>query len=67
MRSSDVCKAVLHETFQMLPVAGNTDMAINDRRRCGQVYPGGLDRRLWDVMQSPSTRTGMLSNNYSKQ
>ena len=48
----------------MLPVAGNTDMALDDRRRSGQIYPGGLDRRLWEVMQSPSTRDGMLSNMY---
>ena len=62
MRSSDIVNLVLHETFQMLPLEDNTAISHNSRRRTGQLYPGNVNRHLWTVMQSPSTRDGMMRN-----
>ena len=61
MRSGELCKSLLHESFQMLPLASR-DLE-NDRRRCGQAYPGAVAPAFWSVMQSPSTKDGLLNNN----
>lgn len=63
MRSSELCKSLLHETFQILPLVQNEDVE-NDRRRSGQTYPGALSPDWWTVMQSPSTKDGLLYNIY---
>ena len=62
MRSGELCKALVHETYQMLPLASDVDLD-NDRRRSGQTYPGAVAPAFWTVMQSPSTKDGSLYNN----
>ena len=59
-RSSDVVKTTFHECMSMLPIEGGSEVIENDRRRHGQTYPGAVSRQLWTVMQSSSTRDGML-------
>lgn len=46
----------------MIVPLDQTNAAIeNDRRRTSQAYPGGIDRVFWRLMQSPSTRDGLLN------
>ena len=61
MRSSELCKSVLHETFQILPLRDDKSLD-DDRRRSGQTYPGALSSDWWTIMQSPSTKDGSLCN-----
>ena len=59
-KSSDVIKTTAHETFAMLPLEDASNANENDKRRTSQVYPGAVSRKLWVLMQSPSTENGML-------
>ena len=63
MRSGDVMKLIFHESGPMFPLEIRSNLVKNDLNRCGQVYPGSLDRNIWILMQSPSTRKCMLCNN----
>ena len=59
-KSSDIVKTTFHEGMMTLPLV--SDEAIeNDRRRTSQAYPGSIVRAFWELMQSPSTRNGLLS------
>ena len=58
MKSGGVVKTVAHEAYQILPLEDTTGASENDRRRCGQAYPGSIARSFWAVMQSTSTRDG---------
>ena len=60
MKSSDVVKAVVHESFNMLPLEAGTDACENDRNRTSQLYPGAVSRDLWKIMQSSTTKDGKL-------
>lgn len=62
MKSGGVVRAVTHEAYQILPLEVSTDANVNDRRRSGQCYPGSVSRKFWELMQSSSTRDGMLIN-----
>ena len=44
----------------MLPLEDASNANENDKRRTSQVYPGAVSRKLWVLMQSPSTENGML-------
>ena len=50
----------------MLPLGGvphiTDDILENDRRRTSQAYPGGINRKFWELMQSPNTKNGLLSH-----
>ena len=59
-RSSDVVKTSFHEAMSTLPIEGRSELIENDRNRHGQTYPGSICRSFWKVMQSSSTRDGML-------
>ena len=59
-RSSDVVKTTFHEIMAILPIEGDSEVIENDRRRHGQTYPGSISRQFWVLMQSSSTRDGML-------
>ena len=45
----------------MLPLEDASDANENDRLRTSQLYPGAVSRKLWTLMQSPSTKDGMLN------
>ena len=60
-KSSDIIKTATHETFMMLPLEDASDANENDRLRTSQLYPGAVSRKLWTLMQSPSTKDGMLN------
>ena len=63
-RSSDMIKTSFHEVMSILPLEGDSEVIDNDRTRHGQTYPGSIIRSFWAVMQSSSTRNGMLYNNH---
>ena len=59
-KSSDIVKTSWHETMMILPL-DQTNIAVeNERRRTSQAFPGSIDREFWRVMQSTSTRDGLL-------
>ena len=60
MKSGGVVRTVTHEAYQMLPLEVASEENENDRRRTGQTYPGSISRSLWEVMQSNTTKDGML-------
>ena len=65
-RSSDVVKTSFHENLSILPLENGSEILENDRRRCGQTYPGSVSRHFWTVLQSSSTCDGMLLQHYIK-
>ena len=62
MKSGGVVRAVTHETYMILPLEVTSIENENDRRRTGQTYPGSVSRRVWELMQSTSTRDGNYTN-----
>ena len=45
----------------IVPLDQNNPALENDRRRTSQAYPGSIDRVFWRLMQSSSTRDGLLN------
>ena len=63
-KSSDIVKTTFHEAMVTLPL--EPSIAIeNDRRRTSQAFPGSIKRCFWQLMQSPSTRDGLLIQQYN--
>ena len=45
----------------IVPLEQSTIAIENDRRRTSQAYPGSINREFWRLMQSASTRDGLLN------
>lgn len=59
-KSSDIVKTTFHETMLILPLKQSPASIENDRRRTSQAYPGSIVRDFWRLMQSSSTKDGLL-------